>query len=232
MFLLKRGKVLFFSLLIAAGLFLISTSARAYPVTFHFEGNVGWVNSALSGIFDSTQTLSGYYTFQSDAADTNPITDAGIYPYDTLEGTISGSGGDVYTFTSHGGSIKVLNNPSNYDYYGPDTGLGNGSPSISGNDFELFYFVLYDNTDKNGLTSEALPLTPPNISDFDAAYWTLTLLDSNDEGHAISGGITSLYSNTDQLPGTPPTHGVPEPSTLLLLGTGLVGLAMRGKKTR
>ena len=46
--------------------------AVADPVTFLFTGNVTGVDPALAGTFDTTQTLSGFYTFESTLADSIP----------------------------------------------------------------------------------------------------------------------------------------------------------------
>jgi hypothetical protein len=44
----------------------------AAPIAFTFTGNVTFVDPALAGTFNTTQTLSGFHIFESLAPDLDP----------------------------------------------------------------------------------------------------------------------------------------------------------------
>lgn len=174
------------SLIIVFSLFLPAVS-QASLVTFEFSGTVNQVyaaaasSSSLSGIL-AGHSVNGWYTFES----TTPGT-PGIYYHihkdmsywNALHGfDISISGSSFYLITENIGSILIQNNSETggalhkKDFYQVNTG-GNLIHTES-DDRIMAKIILTDGnanagsgTNPDGLTSSALPLTPPNLSLFD-----------------------------------------------------------------
>jgi len=202
--------------------------AVASPITFLFTGSVTGVDPALSGTFDTTQTLSGSYTFDSTSAFGCPtFNNSGcIVPLTALDFTIG-----AYTVTKGTGGLILVNNNtpvffgSPRDRYRVLAGDVSG-PLVDGkrpNDFE---FTLSDFT-QTVFSSDALPLIPPDLSAFQSTPWELSFgggfLTPADD---VFGEITSLTLSPEGNPVNP----IPEPGTLLLLGSGLLSVAGYGKR--
>jgi hypothetical protein len=154
-------------LAVFAALAALGTSrSQADLITFYFQGTVNNVNPVLSGEFSVGERFSGSYTFDSDTPNTSggDPPNFGLYTgaLTALSFTI-----DSYTGSATDGDINVWDNvPS--DTYQVTSRVVTG-PNVSDFELTLFQLEIGDSTN-TALTSVALPLTPPNLEDFDRGF--------------------------------------------------------------
>jgi len=229
-----------YSLLITLLLLLgtaLCAPVSASPITFAFTGNVISVSAPLSGTFNTSQTLSGFYTFESTTPDTVPL-DATLGFYTGALTALSLTVGS-YTGTlgpaPPGSAIAVENNrvfvfePLPRNSY--TVGAGFVGPDVAGLS-PLFVSVVsvFDPTG-TALNSDSLPTTPPNLSAFTQGLGFALIFgdpDFPEDEQQVRGTLTSLTLVTEPPEGTP----IPEPSTWLLLSSGLAGIAVWRQRQR
>ena len=228
-----------YSLLITLLLLLgtaLSGPVSASPITFAFTGNVNSVSAPLSGTFNTSQTLSGFYTFESTTPDTVPL-DATLGFYTGALTALSFTVGS-YTGTGptlSGSAIAVENDrvmvfqPIPRDSY--TAGAEFVGQDIAG--LSPLFVIVVGLVDPTGtaLNSDSLPTTPPNLSAFTQGsgfvlIFGIPAFPENEE--QVVGTLTSLTLVTEPPGGTP----IPEPSTWLLLSSGLAGIALWRQRHR
>ena len=211
-------------LLAAAAILLawLPASASAAPITFNFNGTATFVNSLVSSQYAIGNSLTGSLTYDSALVDADASATHGLYaPLSSLTFTLNGN---VHTFVSGTGfdNIDVQNgSPDQLVFRADVTG-----PTVNG--FKPFFLTL-SLADPTGLAlnSDALP-TSFNTIQFSQASFIVSFTNRTNPHDLTSGG-----TNFTGVSGTL-TSGVavPEPSTLTMLGSGLVGMALWLRRKR
>jgi len=175
---------------------LITAGAEARPVTIYIEAEVDYVDDIgnyLEGKINPGDTITGYYTYESTTADTNPSAQVGDYwQYSAL------------TFATNSSNVNFLVEVVNDYPTGDDYGYisYNNEPLSNGH---LVDHISWQLDDYTGLvfSSDALPLTAPVLSD-----WQFNRLN-------IEGDKSNLFRISADV-----TTAVPEPSSILLIALG------------
>lgn len=201
-------------------------SAHADSITYNFTGTVHQVDPSLSGTFNTSQTLSGSFTFETTTAGTlNGSNASGFSNYgNALTAWTMTVGG--YTASAPFGTdifsgLQVANN-----FFGNDRFvLSSRLTGTQFNGFNPLGFISLDDSSQAAFADTQLMnvgdlsgwTTLPNHS----ASWYLAFSASGNSP-SISGVLTSISLTTGPA-------SVPEPSTFTLLGIGLA-MAWRARR--
>jgi hypothetical protein len=195
-------------------------------VTFNFTGVVNSVDAPLSSAFTVGDSITGSYTFDTTAANTDPGGDPNVGIYNSsLAFTVSAG---RFTSSGTGFQFNVFNDlvlapgilRDQYRVAFPGTG-----PSINGLAYNAFSLdLLTTSANPTSLTSDALPSTPPIISDFainnDFPISNQLRFYFIDPNNSITG-VDYVIGSLDTL-----TEAVPEISTWAMMILGFMGIGL------
>lgn len=190
------------------GLTFTAAPAAASPITWVLEGTI--FTSSVTGISVGDAAWMSL-TFESTAPDIEPDPGCGLY-FGALTSVSTVLGSQTYQSTSGSNGIEV------------NTGAGTVvACGITPGQFPAYTYrsfgpggQLLAYWEEGFVPSDVLPLVPPHIAFFDAGFGIRN----------YSGNVALAHTTSAQ------AQGVPEPATVFLLGTGVVGALARRRHRR
>lgn len=189
------------------------TAAPAIPLFNPSLGTLDSVNIAVSGVGDLTISVTNANTGLH--AKTETVTAAGeTYLY--LDSTNSGISNLLENFDLGNGFAAILNGGASTSAQLAPGVTKNYGPFPSSGSFSNTFTTSGDISNFEGVGNYYFQ--------FDTTTYYDSLISGGSSNQSVSGdadgGVTITYDYTP-----PPTPAVPEPGTLTLFGTGLLGLA-------
>lgn len=204
----------------------LAAPVHARLITFAFEGVVTSISGEPHDYFpaaDDGVPVSGTYTFESTTPDTNPDPNRGQYDH-AVKQIVFRVGPDALVIgPPFNAGISVANQP-----FGPidDEEYSVFATTDIGGSFSIFEIQLFNVDSDGALTSDALPLTPPDISKFDFRRILLNVGASDfAPGEAPSFVIDAALTSLTLVPAE-----VPEPAMPALVGLGLLLINARRRR--
>jgi FIMAH domain len=181
-----------------AGCLALPTPTSAQTITFNFQATI--IDAGGLSAFNVGETINGTYTFDATAPDLDGSPEVGSYEtVMSLTMTTSGGYSVMATAASSKGLIEVQNDTENLtkDRYvlnveEPFQALT--GPSVDGRAPSFVTIVLRSSL-TTALPSDALPLVPPSLADFDRDNSLILGFDCC-SGVAMSAVLTSLTDTT------------------------------------
>jgi hypothetical protein len=216
---------------IALNAFVVTKSSVAAVLTWQITGEVTSVSVNFGSEFSVGDRLDFVFTFNTQAADSNPDPNVGGY-YDAMSSGRVTVGSYTAVMERHPLFVHKSRGGLDTDSFG-FSGLLTGSASaadIRGTDGPLYSFAgvfgHYEDTTGSMLTSDALPDSASLLENRSNDKIIHVSWQRSEGATSYSGGITAGIVQLHDI--TP----VPEPSTYLLMlaGLGFVGYAARRRR--
>ena len=203
-------------------LFGLTNIANAATVTYRFEGSVTSVPIELSHIFNTSQNVSGYYTFESTTPDSNPgDSTQSLYPNAISELVFMVGSNTIQLGTETGSSNSIsIDLSSDYESYNVNLRYPD-APYLDFDSYKARWFGIHF-TDNEGLGNEyfsndAIAIDTDLLMNLPSRRWQLTYNNESDPNLYVFGTITSISN-------------VPIPGTAWLLGSGLIAIVRIQRK--
>ena len=172
----------------------LGTPAFAEPITFEFEMEVTDIeifDLGTSTELEIGDTVSGSFTFDSDASDSNPDPEFGAYPIEILQIEINGK---IYEsnppFPINNGIFisNIL-----FDQYS----VADNTLKVPDEDLFAFFFFTFRDFDATLFSDDSLPLTPPSLDGLELNFFQLQLTD--DPSLAEGASFNPLSEDLSQI---------------------------------
>jgi len=170
-----------------AGIVIVEPGGET--ITFNFEMTVTEVNPLIIDFGLSTQQvevgdlITGTYTFDADTPDLDGSPDFGIYFHDQVRINVDGT---IFESPFPFSDVIVVADDVGFDFYLVEQfNLQNSDNE----DLNAFFFFELDDFDETVFDDDSLPLTPPDLSEFENNFAVVEIF----EGEFSNGSPTSLF---------------------------------------
>jgi len=139
-------------------------------ITFNFEMTVTEVNPLFIDLALSTQQvevgdlITGTYTFDADIPDLDTFPGIGVYFHDQVRINVDGT---IFESPAPFSDVIVVGDDDDVDFYiVEEFNLQNADNE----DLNAFFFFELDDENETVFDDDSLPLTPPDLSEFEANF--------------------------------------------------------------
>ncbi len=216
-------------ILAVAGLGMVLGIALPAQATWITIGITGIVDSVedlgpgdgyLDGLVNVGDSITGYYTYDADTLDSNPLPDVGDYLHNSAPAGIFLTIGPFEFKTDPENVDFVVEIENDYPWIDPDINWDGyllrsyNNLSLSNGTVVNHISWQLDDFSGNALSNDSLPTTAPVLEDYPDSWTGVIITGGDRDSMQIISSINSVEL-------------VPEPSTILLLGFAAAAIRRR-----